>query len=379
MSAVVIDGNALAVASRARTAQRVGAFLTTHGWVPGLATVLVGTDPASEVYVRRKRKAAAEAGFVDFHRHLPDGALASQIADTIYSLARDDRVSGILLQLPLPQGLDRHSLVDLIPVEKDVDGLTTASQGLLARGLPGLRPCTPAGVIDMLDSSGVPIEGAAAVVAGRSELVGHPAAELLLHRNATVTIAHSRTRDLTRVTREADILIAAAGIPGLITAAHVRPGAAVIDVGIHRTERGLTGDVRFAEVADRARWITPVPGGVGPMTIARLLANTIKAAEAVAGLTLAHPIRHLNIDNPMEELVTSTDTKVASSLANQAQRSTELAETARGLIPLLRAGAEQSEKDRCVVEESVTAMRSAGLLHACAPERVGGAAAAHGR
>lgn len=281
MTAVVIDGAALAETSRARTGDRVRAFAAVHGWAPGLATVLVGADPASEVYVRRKRTAAATAGFVDFHRHFPSDARASEVAYTIDELARDSRVSGILLQLPLPAGLDRHALVDLIPPEKDVDGLTTASQGLLARGLAGLRPCTPAGVVDILDAVGVSIEGARAVVVGRSELVGHPAAELLLHRNATVTIAHSRTRDLAGVTREADILVAAAGVPGVIGAEHVRPGAAVIDVGIHRTSSGLNGDVRFEEAAEVAGWITPVPGGVGPMTIARLLANTIEAAELV--------------------------------------------------------------------------------------------------
>lgn len=259
MTAVVIDGTALAEESHARTGDRVRAFTLKHGWAPGLATVLVGEDPASAVYVRRKRRGAVEAGFVDFHRHLSASTLTTDVAAILGELAVDDRVCGILLQLPLPPGLDRHVLVDLIPAEKDVDGLTTTSQGLLARGLPGLRPCTPAGVIDMLDAAGVSIEGAAAVVVGRSELVGHPAAELLLHRNATVTIAHSRTRDLPMLTREADILVVAAGIPGLIGAEHVRPGAAVIDVGIHRTEVGLTGDVRFAELVDVARWVTPVP------------------------------------------------------------------------------------------------------------------------
>ncbi|MBO4253143.1 bifunctional methylenetetrahydrofolate dehydrogenase/methenyltetrahydrofolate cyclohydrolase FolD [Streptomyces griseorubiginosus] len=282
MTATIIDGTALAAESRKETAERVTAFTRAYGWAPGLATVLIGDDPASEVYVRRKRKAAAEAGLEDFHHHLPADASHPQVAALIGELAEDPRVSGILLQLPLPAGLDRYALVDLIPVEKDVDGLTTASQGLLARGLPGLRPCTPSGVIRMLDSAGVRLDGAEAVVIGRSELVGHPAAELLLRRGATVTIAHSRTRALAEVTRRAEVLIAAAGIPGLVTAEHVRPGAAVIDVGIHRTDSGLTGDVRFAEVSRTAGWITPVPGGVGPMTIAMLLANTITAAENAA-------------------------------------------------------------------------------------------------
>lgn len=282
MTATLIDGTQLASASRARTAERVAAFQSAYGRTPGLATVLVGSDPASEVYVRRKRKAAAEAGLVDFHHHLGDDASEHDVAKLLDTLGRDDAVSGILLQLPLPKGLDRYALVDRIPVSKDVDGLTTLSQGLLARGLPGLRPCTPAGIMEMLESAGIPLEGSHAVVVGRSELVGHPAAELLLCAGATVTIAHSRTRDLAKVTREADVLVVAAGVPGLITAAHVKPGAAVIDVGIHRTDHGLIGDVASSEVAPIAGWITPVPGGVGPMTIALLLSNTIAAAESAA-------------------------------------------------------------------------------------------------
>jgi methylenetetrahydrofolate dehydrogenase (NADP+) / methenyltetrahydrofolate cyclohydrolase len=279
MTATIIDGTVLATESRKETAERVAAFTAAYGWAPGLATVLIGDDPASQVYVRRKRKAAGEVGLEDFHHHLPGDASHAQVAALLGETAENPRVSGILLQLPLPPGLDRHALVDLIPVDKDVDGLTTASQGLLARGLPGLRPCTPSGVIRMLDSAGIRLDGAEAVVIGRSELVGHPAAELLMRRGATVTIAHSRTRALAEVTRRAEVLVAAAGLPGLVTAEHVRPGSAVIDVGIHRTENGLTGDVRFAEVSRTAGWITPVPGGVGPMTIAMLLANTITAAE----------------------------------------------------------------------------------------------------
>jgi methylenetetrahydrofolate dehydrogenase (NADP+)/methenyltetrahydrofolate cyclohydrolase len=285
MTATIISGTELAKASRVRTAKRVAEFVSAQGRAPGMATVLVGADPASAVYVRRKRKLAADAGFIDFHHHLGADAIQDEVAGLLDELADDERVSGILLQLPLPAGLDRSALVDRIPVAKDVDGLTTLSQGLLARGLPGLRPCTPAGVIEMLDSAGIPLDGAEAVVVGRSELVGHPAAELLLRRGATVTIAHSHTRDLAEVTRAADVLVAAAGIPGLITAKHVTPGAAVIDVGIHPTANGLTGDVVFAEVTEIAGWITPVPGGVGPMTIATLLSNTITAAENAAART----------------------------------------------------------------------------------------------
>jgi methylenetetrahydrofolate dehydrogenase (NADP+)/methenyltetrahydrofolate cyclohydrolase len=274
----IIDGRAVARTVRERTAARARAFHDRHGFAPGLATLLVGEDPASEVYVRNKRKAATEAGLEDFHRHLPASATPAEVAAVIDEYAAHDRVSGILLQLPLPAGLDAGDLVDRIPTAKDVDGLTTSSQGMLARGRPGLRPCTPSGVLELLDAAGVPIEGVNAVVVGRSELVGRPMAQLLLGRNATVTIAHSRTADLAAVTRQADILVAAAGMPGLISAEHVRPGAAVIDVGIHRTPDGLAGDVRFGEVDGVAGWLTPVPGGVGPMTIAMLLSNTVDAA-----------------------------------------------------------------------------------------------------
>jgi len=280
MTAAIIDGTAVARASRARTASRAAALQARHGVAPGLATVLVGDDPASEVYVRNKRRAATEAGIADFHRHLDARSAPGEAAGVIADLSGDHRVSGILLQLPVPGQLDGTALVDLIPPGKDVDGLTTLSQGLLARGMPGLRPCTPSGVIELLDAAGVGIAGAHAVVVGRSELVGKPMTQLLLGRDATVTIAHSRTRDLAAVTREADILVVAAGRPALITARHVKPGAAVIDVGIHRTGHGLAGDVAFDEVSAVAGHLTPVPGGVGPMTIAALLANTVSAAEA---------------------------------------------------------------------------------------------------
>jgi methylenetetrahydrofolate dehydrogenase (NADP+)/methenyltetrahydrofolate cyclohydrolase len=278
----VIDGRAVARSVRERTAERVAWFLARHRFAPGLATVLVGDDPASEVYVRNKRAAATAAGLVDFHRHLPAAATFAEVADALDRLGADDRVSGILLQLPLPAGLDAGALLDRIPVEKDVDGLTTRSQGLLARGRPGLRPCTPSGVLELLDSAGVPLSGAHAVVIGRSELVGRPLAQLLLGRDATTTIAHSHTRALSTITSEADVLVAATGVRRLITAKHVKPGAAVIDVGIHRTAEGLEGDVCFEDVLDVAGWLTPVPGGVGPMTIAMLLSNTVAAATTAA-------------------------------------------------------------------------------------------------
>jgi methylenetetrahydrofolate dehydrogenase (NADP+)/methenyltetrahydrofolate cyclohydrolase len=283
MTAQVIDGKAVAARLRERLTAEIRTFTESSGSAPGLATVLVGEDPASQVYVASKRKQAVAVGIEDHHVHLDEGVTADEIAATITRLADDPAVSGILLQLPLPKGVDSGPLIDLIPADKDVDGLTTLSAGLLARGKPGLRPCTPSGVIELLDAAGVEISGARAVVVGRSELVGGPLAQLLTQRDATVTIAHSRTRDLPAVTGTADILVAAAGRPGLITAEHVRPGAAVIDVGIHRTDDGLRGDVDYDEVAKVAGWITPVPGGVGPMTIAMLLRNTLLAARLQRG------------------------------------------------------------------------------------------------
>jgi methylenetetrahydrofolate dehydrogenase (NADP+) / methenyltetrahydrofolate cyclohydrolase len=283
MTAQLIDGTAVAKRVRSEVAEGVAAFREEHGRVPGLATVLVGEDPASEVYVRNKRRLAAEAGMQDLHRLVPADASEDDVAAVLRELAADDAVSGILLQLPLPKGLPSARLIDLIPPAKDVDGLTTASAGLLSRGAPGLRPCTPSGVMVLLEETGIDLSGATAVVVGRSELVGYPQGKLLLDRNATVTIAHSRTRDLVDVASRADVLVAAAGRPGLIGPEHVREGAVVIDVGIHRTPDGLVGDVRFDEVREKAGWLTPVPGGVGPMTIAMLLQNTLTAAKLQAG------------------------------------------------------------------------------------------------
>lgn len=249
------------------------------GRAPGLATILVGDDPGSAVYVANKRKACAEVGIGDLHRHLPADSSQDDVARVITEGNRDPQVSGILLQLPVPDGLDGAALTAQIAPEKDVDGLTPISGGHLLRGTPGLRPCTPLGVLELLDSESVDLEGAEAVVVGRSDLVGKPVSLLLLQRNATVTLCHSRTRDLAAVCARADVLIAAVGSPGLIGPHHVKPGASVIDVGITRTEDGLRGDVEFEPVADRAGLITPVPGGVGPMTIAMLLRNTVTAAE----------------------------------------------------------------------------------------------------
>ncbi|MFF7334820.1 tetrahydrofolate dehydrogenase/cyclohydrolase catalytic domain-containing protein [Streptomyces sp. NPDC008150] len=273
-----IDGTGIARGIRARVAARVAEAAVT-GKVPGLATVLVGDDPASAVYVAAKRRAVREAGMRDIHRHLPRQVTQEQVAAVIAELAADPEVSGILLQLPLPAHLDGASLVDRIPVAKDVDGLTTASVGRLARGERGLRPCTPSGVIELLDAEGVELKGACVAVVGWGELVGRPLAQLLLRRGATVTVAHEFTADLAAVTRPADIVVVATGVRGLVGPEHVKPGATVIDVGIHRTPGGLTGDVRTAELDGIAGRITPVPGGVGPMTIAMLMVNTLRAAE----------------------------------------------------------------------------------------------------
>jgi methylenetetrahydrofolate dehydrogenase (NADP+)/methenyltetrahydrofolate cyclohydrolase len=284
MAAQVIDGTAVARRVREDVAKGVEQLVAAGGRAPGLATVLIGDDPASEVYVRNKRKLSVAAGMADLHRHLPGDVDQDTAAALIDELAADPAVSGILLQLPTPKQLDSEALLARIPAEKDVDGLTTTNAGLLAQGRPGLRPCTPSGVMVLLDEYDVPLQGAEAVVVGRSVLVGKPMAQLLLERNATVTTCHSRTRDLAEVCRRADVLVVAAGIPGLVDADAVKPGATVIDVGIHRGENGLRGDVDTAAVAEVAGKITPVPGGVGPMTIAMLLANTLTAARAQQGL-----------------------------------------------------------------------------------------------
>lgn len=275
MSAVLIDGKAAAAELRAEVAAEVAALPRA----PGLATLLVGDDPASQIYVRNKRRLCVEAGMRDLHRHVPGDVSQGELAGIIDELADDAEVTGILLQLPLPGQLDANALLARIPPAKDVDGLTERSAGRLALGTPGLVPCTPSGVMHLLDRAGVVLEGAEAVVVGRSSLVGKPQAQLLLGRNATVTTCHSRTRDLAAVTRRADVLVAAAGVPRMIGPDAVKPGAVVIDVGMHRLESGLCGDVDTARVAEVASAITPVPGGVGPMTIAMLLRNTVLAAR----------------------------------------------------------------------------------------------------
>jgi methylenetetrahydrofolate dehydrogenase (NADP+) / methenyltetrahydrofolate cyclohydrolase len=283
MSATIIDGNELAARVRAEVKRDVDELREKTGRVPGLATILVGEDPASEVYVRGKRKASAEAGITDHHQHLPADASQAQVAAVIQECNENPDVSGILLQLPVPKGLDGKALTAMISPDKDVDGLTHVSAGRLAQGAQGLRPCTPLGVIELLDTCSVALEGAEAVVVGRSDLVGKPVAFLLLERNATVAMCHSRTRYLAAVCARADVLIAAVGRTEMIGPDHIKPGAAVIDVGINRTEDGLKGDVQFDAAAEKAGLITPVPGGVGPMTIAMLLRNTVTAAKLAAG------------------------------------------------------------------------------------------------
>jgi len=279
MAATVIDGKAVAARVRAQVAEEVAAFSAEHGRVPGLATILVGDDPASAVYVGGKQKACAEVGMQGFNHPLPADTPQADVEALIERCNADLEISGILLQLPVPEPLDGVRLTGLIRADKDVDGLTAQSAGLLALGRRGLRPCTPSGVMLLLAEAGAQIEGAEAVVVGRSNLFGKPMAQLLLEANATVTVCHSRTRDLGVVCRRADILIAAVGRAEMVKGDWVKPGATVIDVGINRTDDGLVGDVEFAAAAEVAGAITPVPGGVGPMTIACLLRNTLEAAR----------------------------------------------------------------------------------------------------
>jgi methylenetetrahydrofolate dehydrogenase (NADP+)/methenyltetrahydrofolate cyclohydrolase len=279
MAATIIDGREVGARVRAEVAREVQAIVDRGDRPPGLATILVGDDPGSAIYVANKRKASAELGIGDFHRQLPADSRQDDVAGLIEQLNADPDVSGILLQLPVPDGLDDAALTAAITPEKDVDGLTPISGGRLLQGAPGLRPCTPLGIVELLDTYGVELEGAEAVVVGRSNLVGKPVSLLLQQRNATVTMCHSRTRDLPGVCRRGDVLVAAVGVARLIGAEYVKPGAAVIDVGINRTEQGLAGDVDFEAVSEQAGLITPVPGGVGPMTIAMLMRNTLSAAE----------------------------------------------------------------------------------------------------
>jgi methylenetetrahydrofolate dehydrogenase (NADP+)/methenyltetrahydrofolate cyclohydrolase len=282
MSATIIDGKAVAAALRERVAVDAAAFAAEYGRPPGLATILVGDDPASAVYVGGKHKASVAAGITSFDHRLAADASREEVVELIERLNADPAVSGMIVQLPVPGHLDGVELTGLVDADKDVDGLTPLSAGRLALGLPGLRPCTPSGVMDLLEAAGAELEGAEAVVIGRSNLFGKPMAQMLLGANATVTICHSRTRDLPGTCARADVLIAAVGRAQMVKADWVKPGATVIDVGMNRLETGLVGDVDFDEVVEVAGAITPVPGGVGPMTIAGLLRNTVQAARLQA-------------------------------------------------------------------------------------------------
>ncbi|HMC05894.1 MAG TPA: bifunctional methylenetetrahydrofolate dehydrogenase/methenyltetrahydrofolate cyclohydrolase FolD [Solirubrobacterales bacterium] len=284
MGARVIDGKAVAAEVRARVAREVEELGAANGGrAPGLATVLVGDDPASHVYVANKRKQTEEVGMRSIHHGLDAPIPQDELLALVAELNADEDVDGILVQLPLPGHIDQDAVIATIDPAKDVDGLTAGSAGLLAQGRPALVPCTPLGVMELLRHAGVEPQGAEAVIVGRSILVGRPLASLLLNANATVTVCHSRTRELTGVCRRADVLVAAVGSPRLVKGDWVKPGAAVIDVGMNRTDDGLVGDVDFEAAGELAGAITPVPGGVGPMTIAMLLENTLRAATSRLG------------------------------------------------------------------------------------------------
>ena len=275
----LIDGKKVSAEVRARVTDRVKELKEKTGKVPGLAVVLVGDDPASAVYVRNKKKACEQAGINSFEHRLSADIAQEELLALVEKLNQDETVNGILVQLPLPGQIDSKKIIEAIAPEKDVDGFHPLNLGHLAGGEPTMAPCTPAGIIEMLDHYDIAIEGKRAVVMGRSAIVGKPMAFLLLRRNATVTICHSRTKDLPEITRSAEILIAAVGKPGFVTGDMVSEGTVVIDVGIHRINDKLVGDVAFDEVKDKASYISPVPGGVGPMTIAMLLQNTVKAFQ----------------------------------------------------------------------------------------------------
>ena len=280
MSAQILDGAAVARSVRERVAAGVRELIASGGPQPGLATVLVGSDPGSQIYVRRKNEQTVEAGMQSFHHELAPTTPQAELDALIDQLNADPAVHGILVQSPLPGELDEARAFARIDTAKDVDGFHPASVGALVLNRPGLRSCTPAGVIELLDHYEIDLEGREVVCVGRSNIVGKPVALLALHRNATVTIVHSRTRDLPSVTRRAEVLIVAIGRPQFVKAEMVSPGTVVIDVGINRTDAGMVGDVDFGPVSEIASAITPVPGGIGPMTIAMLLSNTLQAARA---------------------------------------------------------------------------------------------------
>ena len=278
MAALLLDGRALASRVEAQLAKFIQAGVAQAGRPPGLAVLRVGDDPASGVYVANKEKACGRIGALSFGAHLPADTPQAQLEAELRRLNADPAVDGILVQLPVPEGLDDRALLLALDPNKDADGLHPLNLGRLVRGEAGPRSCTPAGVMALLKAAEIPLRGVRAVVVGRSILVGQPMALMLQQADATVTVAHSRTKDLVALTRQAELLVVAAGRPGLIGAEHVSPGTVVVDVGIHhRPEGGLCGDVRFAEVEPLAQAITPVPGGVGPMTVTMLLLNTVRA------------------------------------------------------------------------------------------------------
>jgi len=283
MSARILDGKALAERMNAETATMVAAFRQAHGRAPGLAVVLVGEDAASAVYVRNKGRTTLAAGMVSIEHKLAADTAEADLLALVRRLNDDPQVDGILVQLPLPRQISADRVIATIDPDKDVDGFHVVNAGRLAAGLEGFVPCTPVGCLHLIDEAGTPLDGAEAVVVGRSNIVGKPVAQLLLQRNATVTIAHSKTRDLAAICRRADVLVAAVGRPNMIRGGWIKPGATVIDVGINRIEMDgksrLVGDVAFDEAVQVAGAISPVPGGVGPMTIACLLRNTLTAAE----------------------------------------------------------------------------------------------------
>jgi methylenetetrahydrofolate dehydrogenase (NADP+) / methenyltetrahydrofolate cyclohydrolase len=284
--AVLLDGKAVAAKVRAEVAQRAADFAARHGRRPGLAVVQVGDHPASSVYVRNKRRSCVEAGIESFAHDLPESASEAQILALVDALNRDERVDGILVQLPLPKGVNADRVMDAVDPLKDVDGFHPMNTGLLAQKRPRLRPCTPYGVIRLAKEYGIDLTGLRATVVGASNIVGRPMALELLLARSTVTVCHTGTRDLRAEVERAEVLVAAVGKAGFIPGEWIRPGAAVFDVGINRTPSGsLVGDVEFESAAARAGWITPVPGGLGPMTIAMLLSNAVDAANyrAAAG------------------------------------------------------------------------------------------------
>ncbi|MBI2962925.1 MAG: bifunctional methylenetetrahydrofolate dehydrogenase/methenyltetrahydrofolate cyclohydrolase FolD [Deltaproteobacteria bacterium] len=281
--AEILDGKSAAREVRERIRAETAELKRRHGLTPGLATVLVGEDPASKIYVGSKHKACEEVGFTSFAHPLPATTSESELLALIDRLNADERVHGILVQLPLPKGIDEKRVIFRLSPHKDVDGLHPVSQGRLLAGEPGLRPCTPLGVMHLVHKTGERLAGKRAVVIGRSLLVGKPVAMLLLEEHATVTICHSRTADLAGEIGRADVVVAAIGKAEMIRGAWIRPGSVVIDVGINRTDGGLKGDVEYAAARERAGFITPVPGGVGPMTVAMLMQNTLLAAERSLG------------------------------------------------------------------------------------------------